>query len=103
VTCRQRLQELAQQQKQLPRLEGLVAALTPGDAGSRASLHSHPLPEQQSSLFEQVAVGQPAAVQLDAVTDPSTAAGVPNKQRADQVRVCSDTLSNEHEHLQNLA
>lgn len=90
VTCRQRLQQLAQQQKQLPRLEGLLAALTPGDAPTRASLHSHPLPEEeQSSISEQVAAGLPAVP--ESITDTGTlampcAAGVQKEQRADDVR-----------------
>lgn len=89
VTCRQRMQELAQQQKQLPRLEGLVTALAPGGAATRASLHSHPLPEEQSSIFEQVAAGPPPVP--ESIIETSTlampcAAGVDNEQRADKVR-----------------
>lgn len=89
VTCRQRLQELAQQQKELPRLEGLVTALAPGDAPTRASLDSHPLPEEASSIFEQVAAGLPAVPESITETSPLAmpyAAGVDNEQRAEKVR-----------------
>lgn len=50
--CRQQLRDVVQRQKQQAGLERLMDSVTPTQ---RASLHSHPLPEEQSSSYDQLA------------------------------------------------